>query len=104
MDIRSLKQQSDLSFNRAVAKKNALERALSRQLFAYKNYLFRADADTINLVHVLKQNNKKFFLLDANDNPCEIDNPEEFLQLLIERNQETLNQYHQLHEQLKSKE
>jgi hypothetical protein len=104
MDIRSLKQQSDLSFNRAVAKKNALERALSRQLFAYKNHLFRADADTINLVYVLKQNNKKFFLLDANDNPCEINNPEEFLQLLIERNQEILNQYHQLYEQLKSKE
>jgi hypothetical protein len=104
MDIRSLKQQSDHSFNLAVSKKNALERVLSRQLFAYKDHLFRADADTINLVHVLKQHNKKFFLLDANDNPCEIDNPEEFLQLLIERNQETLNQYHQLHEQLKSKD
>jgi hypothetical protein len=104
MDLRSLKQQSDHSFNLAVAKKNALERVLSRQLFAYKDHLFRADADTINLVHALKQNNKKFFVLDANDNPCEITNPEEFLQLLIERNQETLNQYHQLHEQLKSKE
>lgn len=104
MDLRSLKQQSDHSFNLAVAKKNALERAKSRQLFAYRDHLFRADAGTINLVHVLKQKNSKFFLLDANDNPCEIDNPEEFLQLLIERNQETLNQYHQLHEQLKSKE
>ena len=104
MDLRSLKQQSDHSFNIAVAKKNALERAKSRQLFAYRDHLFRADADTINLVHALKQNNKKFFVLDANDNPCEIENPEEFLQLLIERNQETLNQYHQLHEQLKSKE
>ena len=104
MDIRSLKQQSDLSFNRAVSKKNALERVLSRQLFAYKDHLFHADADTINLVHALKQNNQKFFILDANDNPCEINNPGEFLQLLIARNQETLNQYHQLHEQLKSKE
>ena len=61
-------------------------------------------AATINLVHVLKQHHKKFFLLDANDNPCEIENPEEFLQLLTQRNQETLNQYHQLHQQLKSKE
>lgn len=104
MDIRSLKQQSDLSFNLAVAKKNALERAQSRQLFAYKDHLFRADADTINLVYVLKQHNKKFFMLDANDNPCEITDSEEFLRLLIERNQEALNQYHQLHEQLKSKE
>lgn len=104
MDIQSLKQQSDRSFNLAVAKKNALERAKSRQLFAYKDHLFRADADTINLVHALKQHNKNFFLLDSNDNPCKIENPEEFLKLLIERNQETLNQYHQLHEQLKSKE
>ena len=104
MDLRYLKQQSDHSFNLAVAKKNALERAKSRQLFAYRDHLFRADADTINLVHTLKQNNNKFFILDANDNPCEIVDPAEFLQLLIERNQETLNQYHQLHEQLKSKE
>lgn len=104
MDLRFLKQQSDRSFDLAVAKKNALERAKSRQLFAYRDHLFRADAGTINLVHALKQKNNKFFLLDANDNPCEIDNPEEFLQLLIERNQETLNQYHQLHVQLKSKE
>jgi len=104
MDIRSLKQQSDHSFNLAVAKKNALERAQSRQIFAYRDHLFRADAETINLVHALKQHNKKFLMLDANDNPCEIANPEEFLQLLIERNQETLYQYHQLQEQLKSKE
>ena len=104
MDIHSLKQQSDLSFDRAVAKKNGLERAVSRQLLAYRDHLFRADAATINLVHVLKQHHKTFFLLDANDNPCEIENPEEFLQLLTQRNQETLNQYHQLHQQLKSKE
>lgn len=103
MDIKSLKQQSDLSFDLALAKKNALERALGRQLFAYQNHLFKANPETINLVHALKQKHDKFFVLDSNNNPCKIDNPEEFLALLIERNQESLNQYHQLQQQLKKK-
>ena len=103
MDIKSLKEQSDFSFDRALTKKNALERALSRQLFAYNNHLFKANAETINLVHVLKQEHDKFFILDTNNNPCEIKNPAEFLALLIEKNQESLNQYHQLQQQLKNK-
>ena len=103
MDLKSLRDQSDLSFDVATAKKNALERAESRQIIAYNNHLFRADADTINLVSVLKQQHDKFFILDANDNPCEITDPQEFLNILIQRNQETLNEYHQLHQQLKKK-
>lgn len=103
MDIESLRNQSDLSFDTATAKKNALERAESRQIIAYNNHLFRADADTINLVSVLKQQHDKFFILDTNDNPCEITDPQEFLNILIQRNQETLNEYHQLHQQLKKK-
>lgn len=103
MDLKSLRNQSDLSFDVATAKKNALERAESRQIIAYNNHLFCADADTINLVSVLKQQHDKFFILDANDNPCEITDPQEFLNILIQRNQETLNEYHQLHQQLKKK-
>jgi len=103
MDIQSLKEQADLSFAQAVAKKNALERAMSRQLLAYNDHLFKANAETINLVHVLQQEHDKFFILDANNNPCEITNPVEFLALLIQRNQESLNQYHQLQQQLKNK-
>ena len=74
MDIESLKKYSDLSFDRAIAKKNALERAQSRIIFAYRDHLFRADAETINLAHVLKQQHEKFFMLDINKNPCEIYN------------------------------
>jgi hypothetical protein len=103
MDIQSLKQQSDLSFETATAKKNALERAYSRQLIAYNNHLFLAAPDTINLVHALSQSYDKFFILDANDNPCEITNSKDFLKLLIERNQESLNAYHQLYQQLKQR-
>jgi hypothetical protein len=103
MDIKSLREQSDLSFNTATAKQNALEKARSRQIVAYNNHLFRADAETINLISVLKQQQDKFFVLDVNQNPCEIDNAEEFLTLLISRNQETLNQYHTLYQQLKQR-
>ena len=98
-----MRNQSDLSFDTATAKKNALERAQSRQIMAYKDHLFRADAGTIMMVSVLKQQHDKFFMLDVNDNPCEIINPDEFLGILIKRNQETLNEYHQLHQQLKKK-
>ena len=103
MDIKSLREQSDLSFNTATAKQNALEKARSRQIVAYNNHLFRADAETINLISVLKQQQDKFFVLDVNQNPCEIDNAEELLTLLISRNQETLNQYHTLYQQLKQR-
>ena len=99
MDIGNIKKHSDLNFEVAQAKNNALEKMRSRQLLAYKERLFKADADTINLVSTLKQHNKDFFVLDVNDNPCHLKDPDDFLQKLIERNQETLNTYH--HQQTK---
>ena len=65
-------------------------------IVVYKEQIFRADPETINLVNVLKENNSKFFVLDTNNNPVEITNPEEFLKTLIERNQESLSSYHQM--------
>ena len=85
MDIGNIKKHSDLNFVVAQAKDNALEKMRSRQLMAYNERLFKADADTIN------------------DNPCHIKDPDDFLQRLIQRNQETLNAYHQLHEDLSKK-
>ena len=103
MDIGNIKKHSDLNFEVAQAKNNALEKMRSRQLMAYNERLFKADADTINLVSTMKQHNKDFFVLDVNDNPCHIKDPDDFLQRLIQRNQETLNAYHQLHEDLSNK-
>ena len=103
MDIKSLKKKSDLMHDIAVSKKNALEKMHSRQIVAYNGRLFRADAQTINVVQTFKSHSKKFYMLDTNDNPCHITNPEEFLRLLIERNQETLNSYNQLFEDLKKR-
>ena len=103
MDIGNLKKYSDLNFKVAQAKKNALERMRSRQLMAYNERLFVADANTINLVSTLKQQKQDFYVLDVNDNPCHIKEPEVFLNKLIERNQETLNAYQQLHQDLANK-
>ena len=50
MDIHELKRQSDLSYDTAVAKRNALEKAHSRQVVVYREHLFRADPVTICLV------------------------------------------------------
>ena len=69
----------------------------------YNGRLFNADAETINVVQTFKAHKKEFYMLDTNNNPCHITDPEEFLRILIERNQETLNTYHQLHEDLKNK-
>ena len=96
MDIGELKKQSDLSYNIAVAKRNALEKANSRLVVVYNEHIFRADAETICLVRILKETQDKFFVLDTNQNPVEITDPAEFLQILIERNQQAISSYHQM--------
>ena len=97
MDIGSLKKESDLSYNIAVAKRNALEKAQSRMIVVYNEHIFRADSQTINLVKTLSESGTStFYLLDTNSNPVEITKPKDFLQVLIERNQEAIRSYHQM--------
>ena len=96
MDIGELKKQSDLSYDIAIAKRNFLEKARARMVTVYREHIFKADAETICLVRTLKEKQDKFFVLDTNQNPVEIDNAEEFLDLLIARNQEAINSYHQM--------
>ena len=96
MDIGELKKQSDLSYNISVAKRNALEKAHARLVVVYKEHIFRAEAATIALVKTLGETHSPFFVLDTNDNPVEISDPADFLQTLIERNQEAISSYHQM--------
>ena len=102
MDINELKRHSDLSFDRAVAKKNLLARAESELITVYQDHIFRADAVTIATVRALMESQDYFFILDSNSNPVKIDNPKEFLNLLIQRQQTALNTYHQTYQSLKS--
>jgi hypothetical protein len=97
MDISELKRQSDLSYNIAIAKRNALEKAHARLVLVYNEHIFRADAQTISLVKALNETHTApFYVLDTNENPVEISDPAEFLKTLIARNQEVLGSYHQI--------
>jgi hypothetical protein len=102
MDINELKRHSDLSFDRAVAKKNLLARAESELITVYQDHIFRADAVTIATVRALMESQDYFFMLDSNSNPVKIHNPKEFLHLLIQQQQTALNTYHQTYQSLKS--
>ena len=103
MEISDLKKISDKSYDIALAKQNALEKIKSRMLVAHDGHLLKADAETINLIKTLLEDRKEFVILDVNDNPCHITDPDDFLGKLIERNQETLNAYQQLHQDLAKK-
>tara|TARA_B110000503_G_scaffold123981_1_gene190073 strand:- start:1992 stop:2306 length:315 start_codon:yes stop_codon:yes gene_type:complete len=98
MDLSQLKKQSDISYDIVTAKKNALEKIKSRQLVVYNKLIFVATPELINYISALKARLEKFVILDCNSNPCEINNPEEFLRTIIERNQEALNEYHTLYQ------
>lgn len=100
MDIGKLKKYSDLAHDINVTKRNSLEKMRARQIIAYNGRLFKADAQTINTVSTLKAHAKEFYILDTNENPCFIKDPNDFLSKLIERNQETLNTLNQLHDSL----
>ena len=97
MDIGELKKQSDLSYDVAVAKRNALEKATSRMVVVYDEHIFCADPETINLVkNLMEVHTSSFYILDSNKNPVEISDPSKFLQVLVQRNQEAISSYHQM--------
>ena len=103
MDIGELKKQSDLSYDIAIAKRNAIEKANTRQIIVYNEHIFRADPQTICLVKTLKEDHDTFFVLDTNSNPVEIKDPQDFLSKLIQRNQESLSSYHQMYKTFERK-
>lgn len=103
MDLSELKNISQHSHDLALTKSNALHKAQSDIVTVYRNHIFRADAETICLVRTLAETNPSFFVLDTNNNPVEITDPEELLKLLVQRNQSALNQYHQTYNMIKQK-
>ena len=103
MDLKSFKEFSDRAFDFQTAKKNELEKTKSRQVVVYNGRIFSADAHTLCLVSTIKQQQKQFYILDNNNNPAMISDAEEFLKLLIAKNQETLNSYHSFFEKFKNR-
>ena len=99
MDISELKKVSDRSYDLALAKQNALEKAHSRMLVAYEGHLLKADAETINLVKNLSEDRQEFVILDINNNPMLVQDPGGLLDLLKSKNQEVLNSYHHTYQE-----
>lgn len=94
MDRSSFKKISDDSYDLWVSKNNAIEKLRSRQILAYDGHLFKADPETINHVRCLSEKLPRgFSMLDSNKNPVYINDPTQFLDILIERNQESVNEY-----------
>lgn len=105
MDINTLKKQADLAHQITVEKKNALEKMYSRQTVVYQNQIFQADAITINLVKCLidAKPGEKIYLVDKNNNPAEIADPQLFLKVLLTRHQESINDYHLYYSKFKKR-
>lgn len=103
MDIERLKRHSDISHRIATEKKTALEKLRSRQTLVYHNQIFKADSQTIAMVSTMLEArpNQTIYVLDSNDNPAEITDPKDFLSKLVERNQESINEYHTLYSKFK---
>jgi hypothetical protein len=93
MDISELKKISQKNFDIALAKQNEIEKARSRMIMAYEGHLFLANSETINYVSCMKGLKDSFVILDTNENPVLIDDPAQFLDRLITKNQEVLNSY-----------
>jgi hypothetical protein len=100
MDISEIKKISDRSYDIALAKQNALEKAQSRLLVAHEGHIFLANAETINIVRTLDElHSTPFCILDTNNNPVQIAEPKKFLELLVMKHQEALNSYYQAYKQ-----
>ena len=104
MDMDTLKKKSDLMHDISVEKKNALEKLKSQQILIYNSHIFRADPATIALASALMSSQpEKIYMIDTNDNPCEISDPADFLAKLLEKNQASVNAYHQYHSKFKKR-
>ena len=101
MDIGKLKTYSNLAHDLAQTKKNALEKCKARQIIAYNGRLFRADAQTINVVSTFKAHNKKFIMLDVNDNPILIENLADFKDIILDRYTTSTLEYYEEYQKLK---
>lgn len=103
MDFNDLKKISQDSYDTNLQKNNALKKAQSDQIVVYNNHIFKADAHTICMAKLLRDLHGKFFILDTNNNPVRVDDPDNFLDVLVQKNQSSLNTYHQLYQKLKNK-
>lgn len=98
--LKQVEQFANLKTALDVKKRNALERANNKLIFAYQGGLFTADAKTILFA---KQHDpeRDLIMLDNNESPIKISNVSEFISKAESCYYEAMNEYHSVHETLK---
>ena len=103
MDAEFLKQVekfSNLKTALETKKRNAIEKANNKLVFAHNGGLFRADTHTI-LFAKTHDASRDLIMLDTNETPIKIDDIQDFITKSESAYYEAMNEYHQLYEQLK---
>ena len=98
--LKQVEQFANLKTALDVKKRNALERANNKLIFAYQGGLFTADANTILFA---KQHDpeRDLIMLDNNESPIKISHLQEFISKAESCYYEAMNEYHSVHETLK---
>tara|TARA_S200002703_G_scaffold61943_1_gene53835 strand:- start:2561 stop:2908 length:348 start_codon:yes stop_codon:yes gene_type:complete len=99
--LKQVEQFSNLKTAIETKKRNGLEKANNKLIFAYNGGLFRADPTTILFVK-MHSADRDLIMLDTNQNPIKITDTEGFLTKSESCYFEAMNEYHQLYEQIKT--
>ena len=99
--LQEVEKFSNLKTSLDVKKRNAFEKAQNKLNFAYNGGLFKADPQTI-LFAKLHDSSRDLILLDVNQNPICISDVVQFITKAESSYYEAMNEYHILHEELKS--
>ena len=99
--LKQVEQFSNLKTAIETKKRNGLEKANNKLIFAYNGGLFRADPNTILFVK-MHSSDRDLIMLDTNQTPIKITDTAEFLAKAESCHFEAMNEYHQLYEQIKT--
>lgn len=98
--LQQVEQFSNLKTALETKKRNALEKAKNKLIFAYNSGLFCADQNTI-LFAKMHNTDRDLILIDTNNTPILITKVDEFIAKAESCFYEAMNEYHTLYEQLK---
>ena len=98
--LKEVENFSNLKTALETKKRNALERAKNKLLFAYNGGLFCADQQTI-LFAKMHDASRDLIIIDTNTTPILISEVDGFIKKAESCHYEAMNEYHVLYEQLK---
>ena len=98
--LKQVEQFTNLKTSLDVKKRNALEKAHNKLIFAHDGGLFKADIQTITFVKSYSKE-RDLILLDTNDTPVKITDRNEFIIKAESSYFQSMNEYHLLYNDLK---